>query len=299
MTVTLGLLGTGVGLGLWSLLVWLAPPRPGLSDLMARLHPEPPQQPLLTTPEAGGWAVRLGAPFTTALRSLGLPHRDVQKDLAVTERSADVHLAEKAALALTGLVLPLAVELVLAVGGRALPWAVPASVAMALAVSGFLLPDLTVRAQAQRRREAFRHALGAYLNLIHILLAGGAGIDAALHDAARTGQGWAFQQLRRALNTARLTRSSPWTTLGQLGEELEIAELTELAAVLSLAGTEGSKVRASLAAKAAALRSQDGAAAEGQANAATERMALPGMLMAFGFVIFVFYPALTQITASL
>ncbi|WP_199818777.1 type II secretion system F family protein [Streptomyces sp. NRRL B-1347] len=298
MTATFAVLGMGAGLGLWSLLVWLRPPSPRLSDLMARLHPEPQQQPLLLPP-TGGWAVRVSAPFTAALRALGLPHQESEKDLAITGRSADAHLAEKAALALVGLLLPLAVDLVLVTGGRALPWPVPASLALALAVGGFLLPDLTVRAQALRRREAFRHALSAYLNLIHILLAGGSGIDAALHDAAQTGHGWAFQQLRRALNTARLSRSSPWTTLRQLGEELDVTELTELAAALSLASTEGSKIRASLAAKAAALRSRDGAAAEGQANAATERMALPGMLMAFGFVLFVFYPALTQITASL
>ncbi|MFE1961521.1 hypothetical protein [Streptomyces sp. NPDC059479] len=47
------------------------------------------------------------------------------------------------------------------------------------------------------------------------------------------------------------------------------------------------------------MRHRSGTEAEGRANAATERMALPGMVMAFGFIIFVFYPALTQITASL
>ncbi|MCI3928830.1 type II secretion system F family protein [Streptomyces sp. AN091965] len=298
MKVTLAALGTGTGLGLWSLVVWLFPPRPALSDLIARLRPEPQGNPFCF-PQDGGWAARVGAPFTALLRSLGLPHRQTAKDLAIAERSADTHLAEKAALGLTGLVLPGAVDLLLVAGGRTLPWPVPASVALTLAVSGFLLPDVSVRTEARRRREALRHALSSYLNLIHILLAGGAGVDAALHDAARTGQGWAFQQLRRALNTARFTRGSPWSALGQLGEELEVPELTELAAALSLAGTEGAKMRASLSARAAAMRGQDGAAAEGRANAATERMALPGMLMAFGFVLFIFYPALTQITASL
>ncbi|WP_405663782.1 type II secretion system F family protein [Streptomyces sp. NBC_00079] len=292
------LLGAGAGLGLWALVVWLVPPRPPLAELIARIQAQPKPRPLLT-PQGGSWAVRLGSPFTARLRSLGLPHTSIEKDLAITGRSADTHLAEKAALALAGLLLPVAVGLVLALGGRPQPWPVPTGASLALAAGGFLLPDLTVRTEARRRRTAFRHALSSYLNLLHILLAGGAGVDAALHDAADTGQGWAYRQLRRALNTARLTRSSPWTVLGQLGEELEIGELTELAASLSLAGTEGAKVRASLAAKAAAMRTRDGAEAEGQANAATERMALPGMLMAFGFVIFVFYPALVQIAVSL
>lgn len=296
--IALMLLGVGAGLGLWALVVWLIPPRPPLAALVSRLNTAPAPPPILTA-NTGGWAVRLGSPFTGLLRAAGLPGRTVGQDLAIAERSPETHLAEKAALALTGLLLPAAVGVLLTLGGRPLPWAVPLGGSLALAVVGFLVPDATVRAEAERRREAFRHALGAYLNLIHVLLAGGAGVDGALTDAAGIGQGWSFQQLRRSLNTARLTRTSPWTTLGQLGEELQVSELTELAAALSLAGTEGAKVRASLAAKAAAMRQRSGAEAEGKANAATERMALPGILMAFGFIIFVFYPALTQITNSL
>ncbi len=156
-----------------------------------------------------------------------------------------------------------------------------------------------MRAQAKRRRANFRHALGAYLDVIDIFLAGGAGVDGALHDAASLGHGWSFNQIRRALHTAELTRTTPWAELGRLGEELDIAELTQLAATLSLAGTEGAKVRASLAAKADALRSKAAADAEATANAATERMSVPAALMAFGFIAFVFYPALSQVSASL
>ncbi|MGW8375396.1 type II secretion system F family protein [Streptomyces sp. ODS28] len=292
------LLAAGAGAGLWALVVYLFPPRAPLSEMVARLHAVPSRPPIALADE-GGWSVRIGAPFTGLLRALGLPGKAMRKDLAVTGRSIETHLAEMAVLALTGLLLPTLVELALVLGGRPLPWPVPTAVALAFALGGFLLPGITVRTAAQQRRTAFRHALSGYLNLIHILLAGGAGVDAALHDAAATGRGWAFQQLRRALTTARLTRTSPWASLEQLGEELDIHELTELSAALSLAGTEGSKIRASLAAKAAAMRAKEGSEAEGRANAATERMALPAMLMAIGFVLFVFYPALSQISASL
>lgn len=296
--ITLMLLAAGAGMGLWALTVWLFPPRTPLAALISRLQSRPAPPPILVTSDSG-WAARFGSPFSSLLRDLGLPGHALGQDLAIVGRSVETHLAEKAAVGITGLLLPAAVELALALGGRPLPWAVPLGGSLLLAVGGFLLPDMTVRAEAERRRTAFRHALSAYLNLIHILLAGGAGVDGALTDAAGIGQGWSFQQLRRALNTARLTRASPWTALGQLGEELQVSELTELAASLSLAGTEGAQVRASLAAKATAMRHRNGAEAEGDANAATERMALPGMLMAFGFVLFVFYPALAQITAAL
>ncbi|MEU5698619.1 type II secretion system F family protein [Streptomyces aurantiacus] len=296
--ITLMFLAAGAGMGLWALTVWLFPPRAPLAALIARLQSRPAPPQILATGDSG-WAARFGSPFSGLLRGLGLPGHELSQDLAIVGRSAETHLAEKATLGVTGLLLPAAVELALALGGRPLPWGIPLGGALLLAAGGFLLPDMTVRAEAERRRTAFRHALSAYLNLIHILLAGGAGVDGALTDAAGIGQGWSFQQIRRALNTARLTRTSPWTTLGQLGDELKVSELAELAAALSLAGTEGAQVRASLAAKAAAMRHRNSAEAEGDANAATERMALPGMLMAFGFILFVFYPALTQITTAL
>jgi hypothetical protein len=292
--------GAGVGVGLWALVVWLIPPGPPLAALLDRLHTEPaPPPPVLEKSESGGWAQHLGRPFLPVLRSCKLPGVSLRADLAITGRTADVHLAEKAALALAGLLLPGALSLLFALAGRPMPWMLPLAGTLALAVGGFLLPDMAVRSEAAKRRTDFRHALGAYLNLVHLLLAGGAGVDGALSDAASVGHGWAFQQLRRALETAKLTRTSPWQTLGQLGEELEVTELAELAAALSLAGTEGAKVRASLAAKAAALRHQGGSEAEAKANAATERMSLPAALMAVGFILFVFYPALTQVTNSL
>ncbi|AXK37719.1 secretion system protein [Streptomyces armeniacus] len=266
---------------------------------MGRLQAEPAPPPPILPADHGGWAQHLGKPFVGALRASGLPGRALHRDLAITGRSVEVHLAEKAALALTGLLMPAAVEFALVLAGRPLPWVMPLGGSLALAAAGFVLPDATARREAARRRAEFRHALGAYLNLVHLLLAGGAGVEGALHAACSVGNGWAFQQLRRALETAQVTRTSPWQTLGQLGEELHVPELSELAAALSLAGTEGAKVRASLNAKAAALRHQDASTAEADANAATERMTLPTTLMAVGFILFVFYPALTQVTTSL
>ena len=297
MTV-LAVLGAGTGLGLWALLRWLFPPRPPLSDLTARLNAGP-TLPSPASVDPGGWAARLGTPFVGLLSEAGLPGRTTVQDLAVAERSHQVHLAEKAALTLAGLLLPATTTTLLALAGRPLSWPVLLAASLAAATGGFLLPDVTVHAEAERRRTAFRHALGAYLDLTHVLLAGGAGIEGALTDAARTGHGRSFHHLQRALTTARLTRTTPWAALAHLGEELHIAELAELAAALSLAGTEGAKVRASLAAKAGAMRRRGGAEAEGKANAATERMAVPAVLMAFGFIVFVFYPALIQITNTL
>jgi tight adherence protein C len=291
-------LGVGAGMGLWALAVWLVPPRPALGAVLARTTTPPAPPPILRA-EDTRWAARVGRPFIAPLRAMGLPTARQARDLAVLGRPAGTHLAEKATLAVGGLLLPTVMQLLLAVAGLSIGGAVPALVSLVLAVVGFVLPDVHVRQDAAKRRTDFRHALTAFLDLVWIAVAGGAGVDSALSHAAEIGRGWAFDQLRRALDAARLTRTTPWETLRRLGEELDVAELAELAASVSLAGTEGAKVRTSLAAKAATLRTHQTTDAEGEAQSATERMALPVMLLFFGFLVFIAFPALTQVLTGL
>jgi hypothetical protein len=60
---------------------------------------------------------------------------------------------------------------------------------------------------------------------------------------------------------------------------------------VSLAGTEGARVRDSLAVKASSLRDHALAEAEAEAQATTERMALPLVMLFLGFLILIGYPA--------
>jgi len=290
--------GAGLGAGIWALVVYLFPPRPSLRALVDGLHTTSAPAPILEA-EPGGWALRVGRPFIKPLTALGLPNRKLGNDLAVTGKNVEHHLAEKATLALTGLLLPLLVQLLLIVVGAGLSWEMPGFTGIVLALLGFLLPDFAVRQEAERRRSQFRHALSAYLNLIRVLLAGGAGVDGALSDAVSIGRGWAFQQLHRALVTAKLTRTTPWNTLGRLGAELDVHQLSELAASVSLAGTEGARVRASLAAKATALRARELTDAEAEAQSATERMSLPVVMLFGGFLVFIGFPALASVLGGL
>lgn len=293
------MIGAGFGLGLWALIVWAFPPRPGLGELLSRLDTAPTRPRITTITIRGGWASRLGRPLIGPLAAAGLPNPGLRKDLAVTGRSVEQHLADKVVLAIAGVLLPPVVQLAFTVIGIPLPWVIPLIGCLVLGLGGFVLPDLAVRRDAARRRSNFRVALSAYLNLIRITLAGGAGVDGALSDAASVGRGWAFTQLRRALTTAHLTRATPWSALRQLGEELDVRELTELSASVTLAGTEGAKVRASLAAKASALRTHELTDAEGEAQAATERMSLPVIVLFMGFLLFIGYPAIAQVIGAL
>lgn len=156
-----------------------------------------------------------------------------------------------------------------------------------------------MKSEAHARRDEFRHALTAYLDLVVIALSSGAGVEAALAEAARTGEGWSFSAIRRALAAARLSRTAPWTTLRQLGDELEVPVLQEIAATMELAGSEGAKVRASLASKAQSLRAQALADADAASQQATERMSLPVICMFAGFMLFIAYPALSHAMSAL
>ena len=289
------LLGGGLGAGLLAITAGLAPRRPGLAGALAALT-----QPAAPAPAAaGGWAARLGRPAAGILAGLGLPTPGVRRDLALLGRPPDQLLAEQATTALAGLLAVPALTAVLAAGGLLLPWQMPAAGAVVLAAAGFAFPALAAHAEAGRRRAEFRAALAAYLDLIVISLAGGAGIEAALTYSAAAGHGWAFTRLRGALQAAQLTRRPPWQLLGQLGDDLGLSELSELAASVTLAGTEGARVRASLAAKAAGLRTRQLADAETAAQAATERMSLPLVLLFAGFLLLIGYPAVAHVLTTL
>ncbi|SFB63081.1 Type II secretion system (T2SS), protein F [Amycolatopsis marina] len=290
--------GTGAGLGLWLLLTWALPPAPALSDRLAKIDTRPPATPIVLAADAA-WVTTWGRMFVPGLRKLGLPGATIHADLRVIGRGIDTHLASQALLAVAGLLAPWLLQALLALGGLSLSVEVPLLAGLMLAALGFLTPDLDVRAKASRARREFRDALSAFLDLVWITLAGGAGVEAALGDAAAVGAGPAFDKIRRALDTAQLTRTTPWNTLRRLGEELDITELSELAASISLAGTEGARVRASLAAKAQALRTHQITAAEADAQAATERMALPVTVLFVGFLGFIAYPAVVQVLNGL
>ncbi|RNH99655.1 type II secretion protein F [Micromonospora aurantiaca] len=279
--------GLLAGLGLLLAVSGLVPARPGLGEALDALRrpPAPPEQP---TPAR----VRLMA---APLCALGLPRRRMRADLAVLERPVALHLADQTLAVLAGLVLPPAVMAALTAGGITFATGMPVWACLAGAAGGWWLAESTVRAEAGRRRDELRYTLSAVLDLVVISLAGGAGVEQALDDACADNPGWASQRLRRAVDTARLLRMPPWQALDQLGADTGVVELQELAATVSLAGSEGARIRDSLAIRAATLRAHEASALEARANAATERMSMPVMLLAAAYLLFLLYPAVSTV----
>jgi tight adherence protein C len=252
-------------------------------------------------PEMVGGKGALGRTIGASLVPTSFGERVLDRmraDLRVTGVAPADHLAARAAFAITGLLWAPMVSAIAQLGGVRIQLVIPLWLSLAAGPIGFLVPTLTVRSGAAERRRDFRHALSAFLDVVSISLAGGRGVETALHDAASAGHGWAFDEIRRSLLEAQLLGETPWSGIARLGAELDIPELAELAASASLAGAEGARVRASLAAKAKALRLQGLTEVEAAAQAASERMSLPIVALMLGFIVFIAYPAVDKVLSG-
>jgi tight adherence protein C len=288
------LAGVGVGCGIILIFASLRSPRPSVAEALQRMS-----KPLADTVPVGN---RASSPVTAMAKAVGLEHLltdSVRRDLRTLGRSTDEHIAR---CLLCGLALGIAPPLlatVLALEGTGISLTVPAGAAVLFAIAGIALPALGLHEEAQKKRRDFKHALSAYLNLVGVNVAAGRGVEGALETAASAGQGPAFSAIRRAVYRAQITGKTPWAALDGLGIEMGIDELRELAATIALAGGVGAKVRESLAAKAATLRKRGLTEIQAAANAASERMAIPVVLLVIGLIVFIGYPAIDRILTGL
>lgn len=294
--LVMAVLGAGIGLGVLLLFRALAPRPAPLDTVLAGLGQpgraitadEAMDRP--DTDQAGRLARR-------AIEAVGVNVTRHRHDLELVSRSPERHALDKVLGGIAGFLVPNLVSVALTTMGIGPPLGFIVVLSFGTAVLGFVMPDLLLHDEAEKKRRAFRHALSSYLDLVNVLLAGGAGIETALHAAADAGDGWGYQTIRNALRRARLTGQSPWDTFADLANDLGISELAELAANVSLAGSHGARIRASLAAKADTLRGHQVAETESGAEAATERMTVPVAVLLLGFLLFIAYPAISQITS--
>ena len=241
---------------------------------------------------------RLGAAIERFCAEQGWQFPSLRASLRLTGKSFETFLGTKALLGIFGLVFPLALLSGLSLLGLHLSVVVPVWVGLIFAVVFFFLPDLELRQEVEKRRRDFRHAIGAFLDLVAMNLSGGRGVPEALMAASEIGDGWAFWRIRDALANARLTGQTPWQVLGQLGAEVRVDELRDLAGALSLVAEDGAKVRESLTARAVSLRRRELADLEGQAAERSQSMLVAQMVMAGAFLVFLVYPAVQVLLNS-
>jgi tight adherence protein C len=290
------LLGALAGLGLFLLGYALYPPRPRLARQLAAFDaarrgsngPWPARE----DTDAGSLRGQLGGWLERICAAQGLEFPSLRASLSLTGGSLEIFLATKVLLGVSGLVLGPALVLAAGLAGLQVSPLIGIWLGLFLGVVFFLLPDLEVKQKAAARRRDFRHAVGSFLDLVAMNLAGGRGVPEALMAAADVGTGWAFWRIRDTLAAARITGQTPWQALGALGEETKIDELRDLGAALSLVAEDGAKVRESLVARAATMRTRELADLQGQAGERSQSMLVAQLLLCAGFLLFLVFPVI-------
>jgi len=303
--------GAALGAVLFAVVVHLAPPRTSalvqLGQLDAHHHAastatwaSPATRPVSRTAAAAGLAglqERLGQVVAAQLTRRGVQQTSLRQDLALTGKQLPEVLGRKVVLAVAGFVLAL-LTLVAGVqlgAGVSLPPGSPLVVALATAGLFYLLPNLEAKQQAAARREDFRRALGAYLDLVALEMAGAAAPAQALTSAARVGAGWPMALLRDTLYRAARSGKDQWGALSELGERIGIPELRDLGSLIRLVEHDGARVRMTLSARAATMRRRELADAEGKAAERDVSMSLAQLVVVGGFVVFLGYPAVINV----
>lgn len=286
------LAGAGFGYGLYLTGRVLFPPAEPLARVLAGF--DAPQR---SNTDSSGLADRLGAWTLGVLEASSLVDTDrIQGRLRILGQTPEEHAYRKLVVGIAAFSLPILIAVLLAAAGVGMSAGFVGLAAVGLGIAGSYYPDLGLAEQVEQRRRGFRHALSAYLDLVTVILAGGGGLETALWEAADAGEGWAFAEIRRALRRAQLSGRTPWDVFDDLGAELGVGELSELAASARLAGDRGARIKASLAAKADSMRAQQTAAIEARSEAATEMMLLPVIGLVVGMILFIGYGVVEAIS---
>jgi tight adherence protein C len=282
--------------GVWLFIATVWPAPPPLADAIERLHSTRPGIPsrLPSTAPTDSILIGWGRRVLDRVNGNGFIDDQVVRDLEVVRRPVEMYAGTCAVAALAGALVGPTIWLAVALVGTRLPFFVPLWLSATGAISGAIVPRFVLRAEAKQARSDFRHALGAYLDVLVLLLAANHGPEGAMREAALAGSGPAFMELRRATTQAQYS-GAVWDALDRLGERIGVVELQEIAAAGSLAGERGAAVRKSLIAKARSLRSSSLSEAESTARQRSQAMFGPILLMGLGFIVFLMFPLLSNL----
>ena len=250
-------------------------------------------------PESAGRRGRLERRALQLVESLGFDLGTLTTHLRIMGRSHAQHAFAKVAGALAAAgALGVAGYGARLVGFAPPVWGIVVLVALG-ALGGYVGADGALRRAAAERREEFLRALGAYLDLVKILVAGGSHSEGALYQAAAVGSGWAFDELKAAMDWSRVNGKPPSAGFQRLAAGIGVADVEELAATIQLTAEQGASPSDALACKAEMLSALELANARMKADETTERMSIPTVVVAFAFVMFVGYPALSSLLEML
>ncbi|GAA1429357.1 hypothetical protein GCM10009616_11260 [Microlunatus lacustris] len=210
-----------------------------------------------------------------------------RRALELQDKSIAEFYADKAVMAVVGVVLP-------AVVGLTLGWltgefsTLPAVAGLAGAVVGFFVPDLLLRRTAVAVRSNAVEALLLYIELVTLERLTNASAPQALWNAAQLSEVPLFLQVRAALERARLEQQPPYAELRRLAGQLDLPELADVADVMQLDET-GAALSGALRARVKELRdghlTSEQIRASAEAEGMTLYMTLPALVFGLIFLV--------------
>jgi tight adherence protein C len=293
------LTSVGAASGLLLVLRGFFPARLSLRASLAALAGTPPDPSLDLFNEGGSGARRLaGRAFEVNVAKVPRLAHVVVPDLAVTGTPS-----ERFAIKVIGYALAMAVMIPLlavaaATAGVHVALEVPVLGVLVLGAGGAALPFIDLHTAAERRRRHFCHSLATYASLVSMAMAGSMGWSSALEAASSVSTtDWAMDEIAQALLWSQAYHRPPWEGLERLAERFALPDLADLARSMAQAG-DGARIRNTLETKSASLRLSETTASEHAAQAVTQKMLLPGVLLMAGYGVLIFYPALASFTGS-
>lgn len=226
------------------------------------------------------------------LARLGLDTNRIEEQLRITGDAGGLTLffGQKVASGVIGVtLLPVASTM------RVAP-ATPRALWLLLGLLGFFMPDLVLRSRAQTACRRVREELVRFTELLTLAVSAGLGLEGALDQVARAGEGRLFAEVRRLLRDAQLRGEPVSAALNRVATEVGFAEIEPLATAVSTASAQGTPVTQALRAQARGLRERRRLELIEAGERAQIRMLLPvGLLILPAFFVIVLYPAAIQL----
>ena len=291
MALVIGL-GVVVGVGLTLLISPLLPHQLSVKSAMANLKTTDSQQrtrKLSSEELIGSWVMEhlpetkyLTKFFTVDVQNLNI--------LAIPELS---YWYRRFNCAVVGAAAPLAIAIAFALSGDSI--SVPLLTIFIGAGAGWMLYNSYIESRAKNAREEFSRAIATYLEGVAMRRSQGANTSTAAASAAEVSDTWVFTRIKNRMTIAHHQGKQPWDALYDLGQELQVKELSDLAAILKQAGENDTQIYESLRNHAELINGRILNDQHERANAATERLNLFFPLVALVAIGMLLFPVLASL----
>ena len=290
--------GLAVASGLWLLVGVVRRPPPSLTPALVTHRPgvsvAARRQ---ASPEVGRRLGRSGSDrdFIGGPGRLSM-YRELAGDLRLVDYGLEYVLYQQMATTLAGLLFPLVImTLFLPLVGIGAPPVVAVLLCVAGGAAGFYLPLHALRQDARVRRREFAAALSHYVSFVDVMVSGGNSIDGSFEFAAELGEGWVWDELRFAIASASSATLAPYRALRELGDELGVIELSNLARRLEQTQSTGAAIGPALRSLADSLGKDQARQVKVADDEVTEKMTFPLMVVLCALLTFFGIAAVTAI----